>query len=48
MTARLARDPTLRPWLSINQEGDTMKATLCYMRYVVSALASIGFEVAMN
>ena len=48
MTTRLARDPTLRPWLSNNRKGDTMKATLCYMRYVVGALASIGFEVAMN
>ncbi len=38
----------LRAWQSSNPEGGTMKATLCYVRYVVSALASIGFEVAMN
>ena len=38
----------VRMWQSSNPEGGTMKATLCYVRYVVSALASIGFEVAFN
>ena len=38
----------VRTWQSSKPEGGTMKATLCYVRYVVSALASIGFEVAFN
>ena len=55
MSAPLARrDRRVCAWLdalpvAVDQpEGGTMKATLTYVRYVVSALASIGFEVAMN
>jgi hypothetical protein len=48
MTAAFAPTPMLAGWQSSKPEGGTMKATLCYVRYVVSALASIGFEVAFN
>jgi hypothetical protein len=48
MTAAFVPPPKLGAWQSSKPRGGTMKATLGYMRYVVSALASIGFEVAFN
>jgi hypothetical protein len=49
MSSGFEPGPIVSTWQSSKPgRRHTMKATLCYVRYVVSALASIGFEVAFN